>query len=137
MRESGNHDQWKDGYPAQNVIERDIQKGASYVYLLDDEIVAVFYFKVEQEPTYREIEGEWLNGEAYGVVHRIASSGNARGSGAACLNWCFEQCHNIRIDTHRDNAPMRGLLDRLGYAYCGIIRLANGEERLAFQKIIR
>jgi len=74
--------------------------------------------KIEIEPK-REIESEVKSGA---------------GVGAFCLNWCFEQRGNIRVDTHHDNAPMQRLLDKLGFTYCGIIWLANGEERLAFQK---
>ena len=43
-------------------------------------------------------------------------------------------CSNIRIDTHRDNRIMRHNIEKHGFAYCGIIYLANGDERLAYQK---
>jgi DNA ligase (NAD+) len=51
------------------------------------------------------------------------------------------QCGNIRIDTHKANAPMITLLERLGYTTCGIIRLGRFEdaeldERVAFQKVL-
>jgi RimJ/RimL family protein N-acetyltransferase len=134
MRESGNPNQWKDKYPAQALVERDIQTGASSVCEQNGEIIAVFNFSVAREPTYEKIDGGWLDNELCGVVHRIAKRGGAQGAGAFCLNWCFEQCGNIKIDTHRDNAPMRRLLDKLGFVYCGIIRLENGDERMAFQK---
>ena len=134
MRESGNPDQWKDTYPPGEIIERDISNGKSYVCICDDITAAVFYFSIECDPTYEVIKGQWLNDEPYGVVHRIAKAREAGGVGAFCLNWCFEQCGNVRVDTHNDNAPMKRLLDKLGFTYCGIILLANGNERLAFQK---
>ena len=140
MRANGNAGQWTGGHPAREVIARDIEAGKSYVCVdggtAGSRIAAVFYFCVECEPTYREIDGRWLCGDPYGVVHRIARSRRAAGAGAGghCLNWCFEQCGNLRIDTHRDNAPMRKLLDRLGFAYCGIILIENGDERMAYQK---
>ena len=136
MREHGNPDQWMDDWPTPTITSRDIESGHSYVCVRDGEIAAVFYFSIETEPTYGEIDGQWLDDEPYGVVHRLARNRSAAGNGASghCLQWCFEHCGNIRIDTHRDNAPMRELLDRNGYSYCGIIWVETGDERMAFQK---
>ena len=44
---------------------------------------------------------------------------------------------NLKIDTHRDNYPMQKSLKKNGFEYCGIIYLADGNERLAFQKSIK
>ena len=134
MRENGNPGQWVNGYPAHEMIENDIQNGKSHVYEKDGVISAVFYFAVENEPTYEKIDGAWLDRLPYGVVHRIAKRPGAAGAGAYCLEWCLNRCGNVRIDTHRDNAPMRRLLEKLGYEYCGVIWLKNGDERLAYQK---
>ena len=135
MRETGNPDQWKDIHPILEAVDHDIQAGTSYICVHDSEIVGVFYFNIEIEPAYLIIDGQWLNDAPYGVVHRIATARNFRGAGAFCLNWCFEQCLNLRIDTHRDNTPMKNLLSKLGFTYCGIIGLEDGDERLAFQKV--
>ena len=134
MKESGNPNQWHSTHPPQAVIEADIEAGHSYVCENETGIAAVFYFNVEREPTYSKIDGNWLNDEPYGVVHRIARGPDAKGAGAFCLNWCSARHPNIRIDTHRDNAAMLKLLENLGYKYCGIIWLASGDERMAFQK---
>jgi len=140
MRETGNPDQWKGNHPPQALIEEDIQAGSSYVCLgsngeNDNIISAVFYFAIEEDPTYSKIDGAWVNGKPYGVVHRIARGANAKGAGAFCLDWAFKQYPNIRIDTHKDNGPMMTLLNRLGFTRCGMIWLANGDERVAFQKV--
>jgi RimJ/RimL family protein N-acetyltransferase len=45
------------------------------------------------------------------------------------------QCGNMRIDTHSNNLPMRRVLEKNGYQYCGIIYVRDGSERLAFQKL--
>jgi len=141
MAETGNGNQWGDKHPPQQLIEADIAAGLSYVCeTIDGEVVAVFYFDTTPDPTYAEIDGAWKNDEPYGVVHRIARAkkAQAKGAGAFCLSWCFEQVPNIRIDTHRDNVPMLKLLENLGYEYCGIIwlgELGDYGERLAFQKV--
>ena len=138
MKEAGNPNQWKNMHPPKEQIEEDINTGESYVCIIGDEILAVFFFSIKPDPTYGYIEGEWLSNAPCGVVHRIArnqSTEKAKGAGAFCLNWCFEQISNIRIDTHKDNAPMINLLKSLGFKHCGTIWLENGEERMAFQKI--
>ena len=43
---------------------------------------------------------------------------------------------NIRIDTHLDNRIMQHVIKKYGFTYCGIIYLASGDERLAYQQII-
>jgi RimJ/RimL family protein N-acetyltransferase len=135
MAANGNATQWKDGYPPRDMVERDCAPGGNgYVCEAGGEVVAAFYFSLEPDPTYGYIEGKWRNDEPYGVVHRIAVKRGTRGIGTFCLNWALERSHNLRIDTHVDNAPMRRLLGKLGFAYCGIIRvLDDTEERIAFQ----
>jgi len=133
MKESGNPNQWFDNHPPKHLIEADIDAGHSYVCTNESEVSAVFYFHIEAEPTYNKINGQWLNDEPYGVIHRIARGPLGKGAGAYAINWCFAQHPNIRIDTHKDNIPMLLLLKRLGFKYCGIIKIENGDERMAFQ----
>ncbi len=136
MAETGNPNQWGASWPPEDVARADIEAGESYVCEADGKVEAVFFFRVGEdvEPTYRVIRGAWTAGGPYGVVHRIAVSGDVKGAGAFCLNWAFEQCGHLRIDTGRDNRPMRAVLERLGFTYCGIIVLADGWPRLAYEK---
>lgn len=135
MAEHGNPNQWGQTNPPIEKVVNDIQTGRSYVCVDGDEIAAVFYYAQEVDPTYHVIEGgAWPNDRPYGVVHRIASAGTVKGAGAFCLNWAFGQCQNLRIDTHEDNIVMQNLLKKLGFVYCGIIYIADGSERLAYQK---
>jgi RimJ/RimL family protein N-acetyltransferase len=137
MRQHGNPNQWGDTKPGREEIEENIRAGKLFVCLSpQNEILCVFYFAVETEPTYAVIDGAWLNDKPYGVVHRIARSSSpaAHGSAAFVLNRCFEQCHNLRIDTHRDNKNMQNLFARIGFQYCGIIALEDGSTRLAYQR---
>lgn len=135
MADHGNPNQWKKTNPPRERVEQDILEGKSHVCVEGDEILGVFYFAKEVDPTYVTIyEGTWLDDVEYAVVHRIASAGKAKGVGSFCMNWAYEQFPNVKIDTHRDNVVMQNMLKKNGFVYCGIIHLVNGEERLAFQK---
>ena len=135
MAEQGNPNQWGTSKPARETIEEDIKLGRSYVCVEDEKLIATFYYLPGVDPTYVKIyDGEWLNQEDYGVVHRIASAGTVKGAGSFCINWAFEQCGNLKIDTHKDNIVMQNMLKKNGFSYCGIIYLLDGDERMAFQK---
>lgn len=135
MRLNGNMDQWTNGYPREAVILDDIQNSNSYICMDKGQIAGVFSLIVGEDPTYRKIyEGCWLNDKPYGTVHRIAVHVHNKGVAAFCLDWCFERCGNVKIDTHRDNTAMRRLVIKNGFTYCGIIYLTDGSERLAYQK---
>lgn len=136
MRQSGNMEQWAGNYPAESDLRADIAVGRLFVCEQDADIAAVFCFFVGEEPTYGYIEGAWQGGGPYGVVHRIAVAPewHRKGVADACYAWCLAQCRDLRIDTHRDNLPMQRSLAKNGFAYRGIIYLADGAERLAYQK---
>ncbi len=137
MRASGNLTQWAGGYPSEAVVRADIEKNSLYLCVEEDDILGVFYFAKENDPTYAVIEGgAWRNSLPYAVVHRVAVSADSHGKGVSgfVFDYCFEQCSNLKIDTHRDNLPMQRALEKRGFAYCGIIHLENGDERLAYQK---
>ena len=137
MRRTGNPNQWWDYHPAESILREDIPKGQLYVIESEDMIGGVFAYIQGTDPTYLEIEGgSWLNDEPYGVIHRIAVAHRGQGLIARIFDWALQQCPNLRIDTHRDNAPMRRALEKYGFAYCGIIHIRNGDERLAFHKYI-
>ena len=51
------------------------------------------------------------------------------------MDFAFAHESNIRIDTHKDNAIMQHNIVKHGFRYCGIIHLASGDERLAYQKL--
>lgn len=151
MAVHGNPNQWGKSKPPREQIERDIKMGKCHVCIEKagdkenrifgnknngtEKIAAVFYFSIEDDPTYKVIyEGKWLSSTPYGVVHRIASAGTVKGAGEFCLRWALKQSGNLRIDTHKDNIVMQTLLSKLGFSYCGIIHLEDGSPRLAYQK---
>ena len=137
MAENGNGTQWGNIKPRKELVESDVANGISYVCEKDREILGVFAFIYGEDPTYKIIyDGKWLSDEPYATIHRIASSGSVKGTGEFCIRWALSQFPNVRIDTHENNSVMRHLMDKLGFTYCGIIHLEDGDERLAFQKII-
>ena len=140
MAEHGNPNQWGPAnWPPETLIRSDIRNGNSYVCLNDEgNVIGTFFFIQGQaiEPTYREItDGAWLDDSPYGVVHRIAGDGSEKGIGAFCINWAFEQCGHLRIDTHGDNIVMQNLVKKLGFVHCGTIYVEeDNNPRLAFEK---
>ena len=137
MRETGNENQWINGYPSREDVIADIEARCLYVCVASNgEIAGVFFFREGNDNTYDVIyEGEWLNDEPYGVVHRLASSGIYKGVADACFRWCRDRCENIRVDTHRDNSIMQSVFRKNGFVPCGIIYIRNGSERIAFQSV--
>lgn len=136
MRDNGNGDQWGNTHPVRELIESDIATGKGYAVVEDNEIIGVFYFDIADDPTYKIIyEGEWLNDEKYGVIHRIAVKYHGRGIVSFVYDYCYKIIQNLRIDTHRKNLPMQHSLSKNGFVKCGIIYLESGDERIAYQRI--
>ena len=139
MAEHGNPNQWgPTNWPPEDLIRRDIQARKSYVCESGGHIAAVFYydFGKDVEPNYAEItDGQWLDSAPYGVVHRIASDGTVKGTGSFCIQWAFEQCGHLRMDTHGDNKVMQSLLTKLGFLHCGTVYVEEDNyPRMAYEK---
>ena len=135
MKENGNPDQWKDHYPPTELILDDIEQGNCYLCMSVGEIYGVFYYRMGEDPTYSYIEdGEWLNNEPYGVIHRIAVAKHGRGVATFCFDYAFSQCGNLKIDTHAENLPMQKALAKNGFSRCGTVYLEDGDARIAYQK---
>lgn len=132
MAANGNPKQWgATGWPYEEVIREDIRAGHSYVCEENGVVVGTFYYIYgdDIDPTYRQIsEGKWIGDNSYGVVHRMAGDGSVKGIGEFCLNWAYEQCGHLRVDTHGDNVIMQNLLVKLGFEKCGIIYVIEDDE---------
>lgn len=136
MKANGNPDQWGDSYPPTEQVKQDIEEGKSYVCEEDARLLGTFFFSTVPDPDYLKIyEGAWLGTGSYGVMHRVAAPGARRGVATFCVNWCMEQCGDLRIDTHQDNVPMQRMLEKNGFTRCGVVHLAKGGERIAFEKV--
>ena len=140
MAEHGNPNQWgPTNWPPTPLLYEDVAAGRSFVCVNDaDEVIGTFcYIYGEEDPTYRVIyDGAWLDDSPYGVVHRLAGDGSEKGIGAFCLNWAFDQCRHIRVDTHGDNVVVQNILKKLGYTHTGTIYVVEDDfPRLAYEKV--
>lgn len=143
FRKSG-IDQWQNGYPNEEIIAGDIQAGNSYVLISGGRIIATAALTFGDDPNYTEIvDGTWLSPGPYGALHRIALRGEYKGQGlssrilAEMTEICLERgVYSLRSDTHRDNTSMQRMLDKNGFKLCGVIHLADGSPRLAFEKML-
>lgn len=137
MRTSGNMKQWNSCYPSEAIIRKDISEGNCVVLCEKGKIVASMSFIEGPDPTYAEIHrGQWLSDKPYHVIHRIAACEPGHNAAKTLLDWGFGHTRSIRIDTHEDNVIMHHILKKYGFVHCGMIRLANGEPREAYQKDI-
>ena len=97
---------------------------------------AVFMFDICEDETYEVIKnGQWLSDEEYGVIHRVASDGKIKGVLNKAVDFCSAKKAHLRIDTHKDNKIMQHQIEKNGFKKCGIIKLINGDERIAYEKI--
>ena len=136
MRASGNIHQWGSGYPSVEVVRRDIEQGVCYVVSenADGDIEATMAFIPGPDSTYSFIEnGAWMDDNPYFVIHRIAVANPGKEYARRLLDWAFEHTGTVRIDTHRDNVIMHHILRKYGFRLRGVIYLANGEPRDAYQ----
>ena len=127
-------DQWQHGYPNRETIVEDVAKGISYVLVEDDQVLGTCVIIFTAEHTSKVmIEGEWLNDEPYGTIHRIAMDPKVKGRGLA--NYFYEYAkalaieqgiYNLRVDTHKDNKSMQAWIKKCGFEYTGIIRVKDG-----------
>ena len=133
MRAHGNPTQWAGGYPQEELLLQDIEKKQLYVCVEKGQIVGSFAFIPGIDPTYLVIEqGDWHENRPYAAIHKVASNGQVKGVTRACFDFCSARCDYLRMDTHHDNLPMQNAMKKYGFRQCGIIHLADGSPRVAF-----
>lgn len=133
MESHGNPNQWGKTNPPTAQLEKDIHNQLLYVLTDECGIHGVFYFYIGPDPTYEFIEGEWHWDIPYGTIHRIAGDGSG-GILKAAVDYTQSLCHYIRIDTHQDNLVMQNALKQLQFQPCGIIYIADGSPRIAYDR---
>lgn len=137
-------DQWQNNYPNEKIIEKDVDNNNSYVLRKEGKIIGTVAVFFEIEETYETIyNGQWLSLGEYAVIHRMAIDFSYRGTGLGSIflreieKLCrSKDIYSVKVDTHRENIPMKKLLLKNGYKECGIIYLADKNERIAFEKLL-
>lgn len=135
--------QWQGAYPSREDIEKDIRQAEGYVNVIDGTVRAYTCLKEGPDPNYQYMEkGSWRNDDPYLVLHRTCVDHDLKGHGLAGQFYAFAQAearrrhiHNIRIDTHDLNEPMKHSLIKAGMVYCGIVYMSDGTPRNAYQKV--
>ena len=142
-------DQWQNGYPAEADIVKDIADDVLWVSEdpeVPGKIASVMALIFTGEPTYDVItEGKWLSGDThdYAAIHRITVSPDFRNRGVAGQTMAFGKASaktagftSLRIDTHKGNLAMRGMLEKNGFTHCGTIFLESGAPRVAYEILL-
>lgn len=134
--------QWQDGYPAPEDLQKDLSLG--FAYILEEAGQAAGYFALcpREEPYYSVIyNGAWLCPGPYAVLHRLAIRPAMRRRGLAThvLEYAHSQARrqgalSLRADTHEHNLPARSLFLKAGFTPCGTIFVRKHGKRDAFEK---
>ncbi|RZM01367.1 MAG: GNAT family N-acetyltransferase [Pedobacter sp.] len=141
-RKDDGSEQWQDGYPNPQVIEKDILRNSGFVLTDGTAIAGYCAIIFNDEPAYAEIEGEWLTDGDFLVFHRVAIANDYLGRGLSkiMLKYIEEYAitrgiKSIKADTNFDNAAMLNIFTKAGYVYCGEV-FFRGSARKAFEKVL-
>lgn len=102
-----------------------------------ERILAVFAVCPGEDPTYKTIDGAWLDDDRYVTIHRVASAGLIKGAAHLIFGWVLSHYDNVRVDTHPNNRAMQHVLATNGFTRCGTIQLIDRPTdtlRIAFQR---
>ncbi|MGL4847614.1 MAG: GNAT family N-acetyltransferase [Clostridium sp.] len=143
LKESGVF-QWQGEYPTDELLIKDINSGDNYVVEEFGEVIGTGVISFKGEETYEKIEGKWLSNDDFVVIHRLAVSKNFKNKSIASKMLKFTEelakengVYSIKIDTHKDNNTMKRLMEKNNFTYCGMIRLLDSTERIAFEKLLK
>ena len=139
---SGGVDQWQGADPAAEELLKNIKAGCCY-FFKEESIVGMAVLREGADPTYDVIDGKWLTEGDYLTIHQFVVAENKRGEGISRRMMQrifafarFKGIPAVRIDTHADNFRMRNLIESTGFTYCGVITVADGTERVAYEQVI-
>lgn len=148
MREKGIN-QWQNGRPCREQFAEDISQKNCYLLCDGESIACTVTLMTEVDPFYDTIyDGKWLtDGKSCATIHRCAVAKEYRGKCVARVMMDRMEdragelgCKSVRVDTHRDNRAMRGLLNSMGYSFCGVVHIEEPKpgdiERVAFEKLL-
>ena len=139
-------DQWQSDTPDPGVFRKDITAGNCWLFTYEGDAAGCISICFQPEPVYDDIEdGSWLTEGPYCTVRRVAVRDIFRGRDLSHEMMQLAEdlamgrgCVSVRVDTHADNAVMRGLLEKRGYTYCGVVWYRDGviedRQRVAYEK---
>ena len=123
MAEHGNPTQWGNTRPTETDISARIARNELFV--LED-----------SDGIHHIIEnGQWLSNAPYGTIHAVASDGSIHGFLTQIVAYCLQITCHLRIDTHPDNLIMQHVITKNGFTKCGIIHVADGSPRFAYERL--
>ena len=133
MAKNGNPKQQCNGYPFKSLLQEDVATERMYVLEDNGTVHGVFVLIVGEDPTYRVIhDGAWHSDKTYATIHRIASDGMVKHCLKTVVDFAKTKVDYVRLDTNEDNKIMQHLAQKCGFKYCGIIYVADGTPRLAY-----
>ena len=136
MRSRGNAVQWVNGYPSEELLRADVAAGQLYVMEDAGGVYAVFAFIIGDDPTYQVIDGAWLDdGTPYGTLHRLGSDGTHSGVLSFAVYYASRRILHFLATTHAANLDMRSSMQRAGFVYTGVITVADGTPRRAYERV--
>ena len=115
------------------------------IFVLEDQgqvvsTVIIYDFDIDYE---NNLDGTWRSPKPYVALHRIGTleRESKKGYGKKIIEMSESYARensfkSVRIDTHRGNKTMQGLLKSLNYNYVGLVYLSDKNERLAFEKVL-
>ena len=115
------------------------------IFVLEDQgqvvsTVIIYDYDIDYE---NNLDGTWQSPRPYVALHRIGTleSEYKKGYGKKIIEMSESYARennfkSVRIDTHRGNKTMQGLLKSLNYKYVGLVYLSGKNERLAFEKVL-
>ena len=130
------------GEPNEQGLTEGIEKSVVHVLEENGEVLGMITVVPGPEADYAVIDGAWLNDEPYFAFHRVCVSEAHKGKGLAASLFSYSEAfakekgvRNIRIDTHPDNLIMQHVITKNGFTKCGIIYVADGTPRLAYERL--
>ncbi len=141
-RKADGSEQWQDGYPNLDIVKKDIENEQGFVLIENEQIVGYCAIIINDEPEYKNIEGEWLSSDDFVVFHRVAIDEEHLGKGLAkklislIEDFALENnIYSVKADTNFDNLAMLKIFKNLSYSYCGEVYFRGGA-RKAFEKVL-
>ena len=141
-RKEDGSNQWQDGYPNLEVVQKDISNGNGFVLCQGTAVLGYTALLINDEPEYDNLEGSWLTHEDFVVFHRVAISENHLGKGLAKKMFGHIEAYarqnnikSIKADTNFDNPAMLYLFENCGYHFCGTVYF-RGSPRKAYEKVL-